>query len=170
MKKYIALLISIFVFALNASAQPLLQFTFEAGKTFYLLLGTYDLSIVLSCFIFAFTGSVVSIYVRGLKGVKTNESSPDKFNVLYLIKDKVYNFVTGLLLVAITLRFGSFKIVEWAKLVSIDEVYALILFSFFVGFFNYLLGNIIFKFGKKMLGGFGDKIGIDLQNESNGTT
>ena len=144
-----------------------LQFTFNWSDTIFLLLGTYDLSLVFACFFVAFIGAILSLRQRGKIGVKLNDTSPQNFDWGYLIADKFWNFFTGILLVAVTLRFTSGFIAQKCNDNGFNPVLSLLVYSFVVGYSHYLLGNLLFKAVAKLRGKATVELGIAEQNKPN---
>lgn len=98
-----------------------------------LMLGSDDLTSVIAGFVFALFGCIISIAFRVAKGIKENETSPNKFSIDFFWRNNWFSVLVGFMFTLTALRFsveiGGASITMWLAWVY--------------GFLNYRLGELI---------------------------
>ena len=125
----------------------LLQIIWNWKELFFNCFGTYDVTLLITGFVFAALGAILcAVGVISITGQnKTADPTPDPTVVQFMYKNRLGRVVGGFIVVFVVLRWIA---------PSLTNVSTLCLFSFSVGFFNYLLTESLINLSYSTLAKF----------------
>lgn len=110
------------------------NFTFDFAQFFYMLTGTYDLTLVVATSFLWVLGAFLFYAVKVVDGIQKNENTPNKFSASYFIKDQKWILFLNIGFSYSVLRFFSEKAISFFNAVHLNPAGSMLLLGGLLGF------------------------------------